>query len=168
MIPIESPPARRVFGRGALILALVLASACRRDGDEVVIPIGRSDQELVVVTRPLESAFARSALTGGRRPKKDDGATGWDHRFEEKADPPDDGVVNRRFRATVANRSDKVRTVRLDIDYLTPGTRELLRHRTLRLVVVPPFSEKSISGFTRFRADRQVTAELRAVEVEPE
>lgn len=168
MIPVESTPARRASGRGALFFALFVAGACRRESDEALIPVGRSDQELVVVTRQLETAFARSALTGGARPKQDDGATGWDHRFEEKADPPDDGVVNRRFRATIANRSDKVRTVRLDIDYLVPGSRELLRHRTLRLVVVPPFTEKSISGFTRFRADRQVIAELRAAEVEPE
>ena len=84
------------------------------------------------------------------------------------APPAKDGVVRRRFRVTLTNRSDKVRAIRVDVDYLAPGSREMLKHRALRTVVVPPFTETAISGFTRFRDTREVLAELRAAEVEPE
>jgi hypothetical protein len=156
---------RRATWRGAALLALLFA-ACGGDKDHT-IPIGRTDDDLVVRTKQLESALASSTVKSATRSEKDDQATSWDHRFEEQVDPPKDGVVRRRFRATVTNRSDKARAIRLDIDYLEPGTRIPLKHRMLRTVVVPPFTETSISGYTRFRDTREVLTELRAVEVEP-
>jgi hypothetical protein len=156
---------RRASWRGAALLALLLAACGGEDNSR--IPIGRTDEDLVVRTKPLESALASSAVKSATRSKKDDQATAWDHRFEEQVDPPKDGVVRRRFRVTVTNRSDKARAIRLDIDYLEPGTRLPLKHRLLRTLVVPPFTETAISGYTRFRDSREVLTELRAVEVEP-
>lgn len=158
---------RRAGWRGAALLALVVA-ACGGGGEKSLIPVGRTDDDLVVVTRQLESAFASSTLKSSVRAKKDDQSTGWDCRLEEQVDPAKDGVVRRRFRVTLTNRSDKVRAIRVDVDYLAPGSREMLKHRALRTVVVPPFTETAISGFTRFRDTREVLAELRAAEVEPE
>lgn len=160
------PVSRRAFGRGAALVVLLLA-ACSRGETVKPIPVGATDDDLVVVTRQLESAFASTTLKSTVRSEKDDLATGWDHRFEEQVEPAKDGVVRRRFRATVTNRSDKVRQIRLDIDYLERGTRTPLKHRTLRTVIVPPFTETAISGFTRFRESRGVIAELHASEIEP-
>lgn len=168
MIRAASPAARRAFGRGALLLLALLVAGCAGREDEETIPIGRTDADLIVTEEPLEAALAASPLRETLRSKKDDDATGWSHRFEERADAPSNGVVRRRFRITVANRSDKVRTISLDLDYLAPQSRELLRHRTLRLVVVPPFTEKTVSGYTQFVAGRAVVAELRAAEIVPE
>jgi hypothetical protein len=157
---------RRAAWRGAALLAVALA-ACT--GERIAeIPVGRSDDELVVVTRQLETAFVSSTVKSATRSRKDDLATGWDHRLEEQVDPVRGGVSQRRFRITLANRSEKARTIRVELDYLDPASRGLLRRRTFRTVVMPPFTEKAISGFTKFRADRAVIAELRATEVEPE
>jgi len=120
------------------------------------------------VTRQLETAFASTTLKAVTRSKKDDLATGWDHRLEEQVDEARDGAVQRRFRITLANRSEKARTIRVELEYRDPASRELLRRRTFRSVVVPPFTEKAISGFTKFRADRSVIGDLRATEIEPE
>lgn len=163
-----SRASRRAFGRGAALLAIVLLTGCRSEQSAAAIPVGRSDDEIVVVTRNLEAAFVKAPIQAVVSSKKDDGATGWDRRLEEQIDPPENDVSRRRFRITLANRSDKVRTIRVDLDYLSPVTGELLRTRTFRLVVVPPFTEKAISGYTQFRAARSVVTELRAVEVEPE
>lgn len=168
MIRAASPAARRAFARGALLLlALFVAGCAGREGKEQ-IPIGRTDADLIVTEEPLEAALAASPMRETLRSRKDDDATGWSHSFEERADAPVGGVVRRRFRVKVANRSDKVRAIRLDLDYLAPQSRELVRNRTLRLVVVPPFTEKTVSGYTQFVAERAVVGELRAVEVVPE
>lgn len=155
---------RRAGWRGAALLALALA-ACGRE--EPKIPVGKTDADLVVVTKQLETALVSSTVKSAAKETKDDGATGWSHRFEEQVDPARDGVVKRRFRVTVTNSSATTRAIRLDIDYLAKGTREPLKHRALRTVIVPPFTETSISGFTRFLDTREVIAELRAAEVPP-
>ncbi|MBI2212267.1 MAG: hypothetical protein HYU52_01360 [Acidobacteria bacterium] len=157
---------RRAFGRGAALFAL-LSVACGGGEEKSAIPVGRTDADLIVVTRQLETAFASTTLKSATRSKKDDLATGWDHRFEEQIDPAKNGVVRRRFRVTLANRSDKVRAIRVDIDYLAPGSRELLKHRALRTVIVAPFTETALSGYTQFRDSREVITEVRASEVEP-
>jgi len=163
---IASHASRRAFGCGAALLAMLLAG-CGVE-KQAGIPVGRSDEELVVVTRQLETAFASTTLKAVTRSKKDDLATGWDHRLEEQSDEARDGAVQRRFRITLANRSEKARTIRVELEYRDPASRELLRRRTFRSVVVPPFTEKAISGFTKFRADRSVIGDLRATEIEPE
>ncbi|MCM2317442.1 MAG: hypothetical protein NDJ92_20020 [Thermoanaerobaculia bacterium] len=168
MIRFDSPAARRAFGRGALLLLVVLVAGCFGDEDKGKIPIGLTHDDLVVTEQPLEAALAASPVREATRSGKDDGATGWDHRFEEQVDPPKDGVVKRRFRVTIANRSDKVRVVRLELLYLTAETRERARSRALRLVVVPPFTQKTVSGYTQFLAERKLVAELSAAEIVPE
>lgn len=168
MIRFDSPAMRRAFGRGALLLLVVIVTGCSGGEDEGRIPIGLTDDDLVVTEQPLEAALAASPVREATRSGKDDGATGWDHRFEEQVDPPTNGVVKRRFRVTIANRSEKVRVVRLELHYLAPGSRERARSRTLRLVVVPPFTEKTVSGYTQFLAERKIIAEMSAAEVVPE
>lgn len=168
MIGFDSPAMRRAFGRGALLFLVVLVTGCFGDGDKGKIPIGLTDDDLVVTEQPLEAALAASPVREATRSGKDDGATGWDYRFEEQIDPPTNSVVKRRFRVTIANRSEQVRVVRLELHYLTPESRERARTRTLRLVVVPPFTEKTVSGYTQFLAERKVIAELSAAEVVPE
>ncbi|MGK2858823.1 MAG: hypothetical protein ACSLFQ_16620 [Thermoanaerobaculia bacterium] len=168
MIRVVASMSRRALGRGALLSLALFVAGCSGDAERKRIPIGRTDADLVVAEQPLEAAMAASPLREQKRSERDDDATGWDHRFEEQVDPPTNGVVKRRFRVTISNRSDKVRAIRLDLDYLTPESRELVRNRTLRLTVVPPFTEKTVSGYTQFLADRKLFAELRAVEVLPE
>lgn len=168
MIRFDSPATRRAFGCGALLVLVVLGTGCFGDEDKGKIPIGLTADDLVVTEQPLEAALASSPVREATRSGKDDGATGWDHRFEEQVDAPANGVVKRRFRVTIANRSEKVRVVRLELHYLTPESRERARSRTLRLVVVPPFTEKTVSGYTQFLAERKLVAELSAAEVVPE
>jgi hypothetical protein len=156
----------KLLAIGALLLA-PLCAGCGGEKPET-IPVGRSDEELVVVTRQLETAFASTTLKSAVRSEKDDLATGWNHRLEEQVEAASGGVSHRKFRITVANRSEKARTIRVELEYRDPASRELLRRRTFRLVVVPPFTERAMSGFTKFRADRPVVGELRATEVEPE
>ncbi len=152
-----------------LLLAMALVGGsvgCAREPEPTPIPIGATERDVVVRSSPLARDLTMSAV-GMRRTgeKKNDRAADWSYSFEERRDAPSDHVVRRRFRLTLSNRSEQAMELGAEIDYVATSGGELLKARKLGTIVVPPFTETQVSGYTPLREDRVARADARVWEV---
>ena len=126
---------------------LVVALACVPAKPRLQLP--GNERQLVVTSRSLGADATLTAIGLRRTAKKDDGATTWQHRFADLPAVRDGGEVKRPFRFVLANLAPAARRFDVTIDYRSESG-ALVRGRSFRGLLVPPFTEKTYVGFTRF------------------
>ncbi|MGA7616739.1 MAG: hypothetical protein WBX15_16315 [Thermoanaerobaculia bacterium] len=114
-----------------------------------------SRKEIVVRSRPLDRDATFTILGLRREDRRDDRQTGWDSTFRDEITGTEEGFVRRDFTLSIANRTDQPWEFRATIEY-RDHEGNLVRKRVLRKLLVPPFTEKSYSGYTLFRSPGEV------------
>jgi hypothetical protein len=149
-----------------LLLAL-LACAPKEQPPAPTITYDRR-QEIRIAAEPLESAIARGIIdipkASSSRETRD---SGWSHAFTEL--PPIAGrdAIRHPFQLRIDNRRDTVRFFDATIDYFDANG-ATVRTRTLRHLMVPPFTRHTYEGEAAFPAGATITAQATVRPIENE
>ncbi len=153
---------RRRRGAAAAMLLVLLSLGCGGHEGKAQAPLDETAVE--ITSRPLR-ADATLNITGLRpRGEKDTGAADWDWSFRDDPVRVTGNAAWKRFTLTIENHSPDVRRFEARIGYRVRDTGRPVRTRTLRRLVVPPFTEMSWTSTTRLPAGTELRART---EVQP-
>jgi hypothetical protein len=127
-----------------LFLPLLLALACSSPDEGPPVTVTKRG-DLTIESRPLPVNATLTAVGLGAGGDRREGSSEWESSFEDAEGRTEREGVRRQFRLTVVNRSATAREFHARIDYLDPEA-VLVRRRSLKSLVVPPFTETIWSG----------------------
>jgi len=150
-----------------IVPIVAVAIACGCNAPKPVIPLPATERELVSTSRAIPGEAALNIVGLRPRAEKDDAATTWDSRFDELPFRVTLREVKRPFEFVLVNRAASPRRFDVTIRYERPdGT--LIRARTFRKLVIPPFTEKTYRGYSRFAKSVSARATMEAAPLDEE
>jgi hypothetical protein len=154
--------------RPTLVIVAVLAacSPAETPAPKQTITYDRR-QEIRIIAEPLESAIARGIIDLPKASTRETRDSGWTWAFIEQPLIAGRDTVRHPFQLRIDNRRDSVRFFDATIDYFDPSG-ATVRTRTLRRLMVPPFTRHTYEGEAAFPAGATITAQAAVRPMEPQ